>query len=57
MPNKYEIQTMIVTIITVAFLFFLLMLALTRPACSQSGYCSTICDTSGKNCSTYCTGG
>lgn len=24
---------------------------------AKAGYCSTICDSSGRNCSTYCTGG
>jgi hypothetical protein len=31
-------------------------LAWATPANSQSsGYCTTVCDTSGRNCSTYCT--
>jgi len=34
---------------TIIAVFVLLMSLIVSPACSQSGYCSTICDTSGKN--------
>jgi hypothetical protein len=62
MRNSHDTKVALAFLLLIAaILIGTLLMLLTRifisPANSQSGYCSTICDSSGKNCSTYCTGG
>jgi hypothetical protein len=54
-PPKY----LAIIVLLLVFAFLLMLTISSLPARSQSGgggYCSTTCDTSGRNCTTYCTG-